>query len=64
MLMNKNNFWKEMFFSPFASGLIDRCVISPKSAFCQKEGKKLWLIIDSTLNNMCSISFLDGHIIL
>ena len=26
MLMNKNNFWKKMFFSPFSSGLIDRCV--------------------------------------
>ena len=24
--MNKNNFLEKMFFSPFASGLIDRCV--------------------------------------
>ena len=27
MLMNKNNIWKKMYFSPFASGLIDRCVM-------------------------------------
>ena len=28
MLTNKNNFRKKMFFSPFASRLIDRCVTS------------------------------------
>ena len=27
MLKNKNNFWKNIFFCPFTSGLIDRCVI-------------------------------------
>ena len=30
MLMNKNNFYDKIFFSPFASGLIDRCVIITK----------------------------------
>ena len=38
--MNKNNFWKKMFFSPFASGLIDRCVVMFKQL-------RLWTFSDS-----------------